>query len=164
VTLNANILFSLVANETDAGDYAKDVRTTKVEDFIEFTDGTGARQAQVVWSNKGTVSPSQNLLLNPLQGMSGLADERGSVNLSSIKAVFFKNAGSVTVVISFQDFLSGPPFGLGEVSLKEGASAFFYDVSADGVATAGGSLYVSNSSSLSSAAYEIVLIGEGTIT
>lgn len=167
MTLSANILFSLVANETDAVDYAKDVRTTKVEYFKELADGTGADQSQIAWSHSGTIDNEYDFL-----DLRSLADERGTVVFTAIKAFYIKNTSGSPFSVTGQFVAnpwSGPVATLdgapGSVVIVPGAVAFFIDASA-----AGWTVDNNNIRNLgfwragASATYDIVLIGDGTIT
>ncbi len=157
MTLHANILFSLVANETDAGDYAKDVRTTKVEYFKELSDGTGANQAQIVWSFEGTFDGEYAL------GSNGLvfSDNRGTVTFSALKAIYIKNTGNINFSV---DGWPGSPID-GSAFFRPGAAALFLCPDATGWpanALYGFSLNAGDDSPVAGA--QVVLIGEGTIT
>jgi len=162
VTLNANILFSLVANETDAGDYAKDVRTTKVEYFKELTDGTGANQAQIAWSDSGTFDNDYF----PLGVGFTFTDERGSGSFSAIKFFYVKNTGSQDFsILSPADWPNGPlfaPTSPAGLHLKPGGAVAYFAPDAAGWPTAGSTFGFSTGEGV--AAYEVILIGEGTIT
>ena len=159
MTLHANILFSLVANETDAGDYAKDVRTTKVEYFKELSDGTGANQAQVVWSFEGTFDGEYAL------GSNGLvfSDNRGTVDFSALKAIYIKNTGSIDFSVS--GWPDGPISENGSAFFRPGAAALFVCPDANGwPANADYAFFLNAGDDSSDASAQVVLIGEGTIT
>jgi len=164
VTLNANILFSLVANETDAVDYAKDVRTTKVESFLELTDGTGANQANLVWSSAGTFDS----VYRPLGlgfSFDSATDDRGSGSFSAIKFIYIKNTGEIEFsCLLTSDWPGGPVFSgaPGGLQLQPGGAVAYFAPTADGYPTAGSRLAFEVDGGFGS--YEIVLIGEGTIT
>lgn len=162
MTLNANILFSLVANETDAVDYAKDVRTTKVEYFKELTDGTGANQAQIVWSGAATFDADYF----PLGIGFTFTDERGSGSFSAIKFFYVKNTGNQDfAILTPTDWPNGPLYAPGSPAglyIKPGGAVAYFAPDAAGWPTAGSTFGFSTGEVATS--YEIVLIGEGTIT
>lgn len=162
MTLSANILFSLVANETDAVDFAKDVRTTKVEYFKELTDGTGANQAQIVWSQAAAFDNDYF----PLGTGFSFTDDRGSGSFSAIKFFYVKNTGSQDFsILGPPDWATGPLFAPGSPAglyIKPGGAVAYFAPDAAGWPTAGSTFAFSTGEA--TAAYEIVLIGEGTIT
>lgn len=163
MTLNANILLSLVANETDAGDYAKDVRTTKVEYFKELTDGTGANQATLVWSDAGSFDD----IYYPTGIGFTISDERGAGAFSSIKMIYIRNVGDINMSwIVASEWSTGPvssASGASEIAIKPGGALLYIAPDSDGWLTSGGRLALGCDPELF-ASYEVVLIGEGTIT
>ena len=162
MTLEADILFSIVANETDAGDYAKDVRTTKVENFIALTDGTGANQAQIAWSDSRTATNSGDAI-----DLRALVDDRGTITFTAIKAMYFRNTGAAMIYwgdvnqpwSAFVEDLgdSNLLFPAGTAMLLTASSAAGFEVSPQ-------SKNINLVAFQGSSTYEIVLIGEGTIT
>ena len=163
MTLNANILFSLVANETDAGDYARDVRTTKVEYFKELSDGTGANQANLVYSDAGTFDEIYNAT-----GVGfTFSDERGSGSFSAIKLIYIRNTGNINLSWVMDGAWPNGPVssaqGGSEMVIKPGGALLYFAPDAAGWPTAGGQLRLACEPE-TIAAYEVILIGEGTIT
>ena len=61
--LNAQVAVSIVAHETAAGDLSRQMRVTPATYAMLFTDGTGANQAQVVWSDSRTLSGSSESVM-----------------------------------------------------------------------------------------------------
>lgn len=164
MTLEADILFSIVANETDAGDYAKDVRTTKVEYFTELTDGTGANQANLVWSSAATFDG----VYRPLGlgfSFDSVTDDRGSGSFSAIKFIYIKNTGEIEFsCLLTSDWPGGPVFSAASsgLQLQPGGAVAYFAPTAGGYPTAGSRLAFEVDGGVAS--YEVVLIGEGTIT
>lgn len=162
VTLEADILFLIVANETDAGDYAKDVRTTKVEDYARLTDGTGNNQAQVVWSDSRAAANGQTDTIN----MSALTDERGTITVQGIKLIYFKNTGANA--ISFDPNVENAWTGL--FSADDGSAQWFtLPAGTTAVFSRPGSGNLSGGRIAAYAAsgaisYDVLIIARGTIT
>jgi hypothetical protein len=151
MALNAQILLSILAHESDSGDISRTLRATPTTYALAFTDGTGANQAQVVWSDSRTVTAAADYdFLNA----SALTDDRGAVSFTAIKAIYIRSTGSVTMAVSFSGVI-------GETSLPPGAAFFFSR--ADAAGWSAGEITVFNPNALD-ATYEIILIGEGTIT
>jgi hypothetical protein len=163
VTLSANILFSLVANETDAGDYAKDVRTTRVEYFKELTDGTGANQASLAWSDSGAFDE----LVNTTGVGFTFSDERGSGSFSAIKLIYIRNVGDINLLWVMDGAWPNGPVssaqGGSEMTIKPGGALLYFAPDAVGWPTTGGQLRLACEPE-TIASYEVILIGEGTIT
>ena len=149
MALNAQITLSILAHETSSGDLSRTLRATPANYALSLGDGTGANQAQVVWSDSRTVSgPSETL------NLSSLPDTRDgasvSVALTAVKVAYIRNAHATTALT-----VSGGPFGSG-YTLPAGAAAVHADPSAGGLAA--------TNVTVAGATYEIVLIGEGTVT
>lgn len=149
MALNAQITLSILAHETSSGDLSRTLRATPANYALSLGDGTGANQAQVAWSDSRTVSgPSETLTL------SSLSDTRDgasvSVALTAVKVAYIRNAHATTALN-----VAGGPFGSG-YTLPAGAAAVHADPSAGGLAA--------TAVTVTGAAYDIVLIGEGTVT
>jgi len=161
VTLEADILFSIVANETDAGDYAKDVRTTKVDYFKELSDGTGANQAQIVWSDSRIAPANDEDSINLLAA----TDDRGTCSFTSVKAIYVKNTGASEILWTGGEWQSGPlPQNGASLKIRPGGAMFLAAPDAQGWLTPGGSSFRIDNETATNGSYDIVLIGEGTIT
>jgi hypothetical protein len=162
VTLEADILFSIVATETDAVDYAKDVRTTKVENFTKLTDGTGNNQAQFAWSDSRTVAFGEYDTINT----SELTDERGTLIVQTIKLIYIKNTGTGEIV--FPALGADPWSAIAKTddgypqsfALPSGTTAIFLRPAASGLS--GGTITAYAVSGAIS--YDIFIIARGTIT
>lgn len=148
MSLSAEILFNIVAVETDSGDIAATNRITRADYFKALSDGTGADQAQIVWSDTRTIFGTDTLQL------SSLADARDgaavTVSFSAVKAVFVENKStlySLTLTGAFSG--SVPPGGMLAV----------VNPTADG--STASTLFVASASG--SATYDLVIVGEGTI-
>lgn len=150
--LNAQVALSIVAHETAAGDLSRQMRVTPATYAMLFTDGTGANQAQVVWSDSRTLSGASETLT-----LSSLADTRDgaavTVALTAVKAAYLRNSHS-----SISLSASGGPFGSG-VTVAPGGCVAVVDPSAGGLSAS--AVTVAGSAG---GTYDIALIGEGTVT
>ena len=153
MALNAQILLSILAHETSTGDLSKTLRATPASYSASLTDGTAANQAQVVWSGTRTLSGSTQTL-----NLAGLADTRDgatvSVAITAAKAVYVRNSHA-SLAIS----LAGAPFPAGGVSIAAGGAYAQIEPTATGMAT--GTVTVTGTVG---GPYDIVLIGEGSVT
>lgn len=153
MALNAQILLSILAHETSAGDLSKTLRATPASYSASLTDGTAANQAQVVWSGTRTLSGSSQTL-----NLASLADTRDgaavSVAITAVKAAYVRNSHA-SLAIS----LAGAPFPTGGVSIAAGGAYAQIDPTATGMAT--GTVTVTGTVG---GTYDIVLIGEGSVT
>jgi hypothetical protein len=146
-------MLSILAHETSAGDLSRTLRATPASYALSLTDGTGANQAQIVWSDSRTLAASSETL-----NMSALADTRDgasvSVAFSAVKAMYVRNSSASALALSF---LTGP---LSQLGIVNAGGAF---VLADPTA-AGTLISILTVTGAAGATYDIVLIGEGTVT
>ncbi len=162
MTLEADILFSIVANETDAGDYAKDVRTTKVENYARLTTGSGNNQAQVVWSDSRTAANGQTDTIDT----SALTDERGTITVQGIKLIYFKNTGANEIFFNPNDGNAWAGVfrddeGIAQwFTLPVGTTAVF---SRPGSGNLGGG-QIAAYAAFGAISYDVLIIARGTIT
>lgn len=152
MALNAQILVSILAHESSSDGLSQTVRATPANYSRTLTDGTGENQAQVVWSATRTLSgPSENL------DSSALPDNRGgvaaTVTMTAVKLAYARNSGTAT--LSF----AGAPFPATGITVAPGGCVSQVDSSAAGMNASG--VTVTGSAG---GTYEIVLIGEGTVT
>jgi hypothetical protein len=169
MALNAQILLSILAHESDAGDISRTLRATPTTYALALTNGTGANQAQVVWSDARTVpAGGQDDVI-----LTNLTDDRGSVAFTAVKALYIRSTHatqSVQMVLGDGiqgSWLSGPGYAsdsgcTGEVNIAAGGCLFFSDPTAAGAGVQSGATIVITGAP--GATYDIVLIGEGTIT
>jgi hypothetical protein len=168
MALNAQILLSILAHESSSGDISQTLRATPATYSLALADGTGANQAQVVWSESGTISTGSSGEID----LTALADDRGTVTMTSLKTIAFKNV-SAQAPINLDQPQSGAwetgPYGAGAVVIPPGGMALFVSPTAGGWPVAAGPQIIGmvNAAAFGSglvAAYEIILIGEGTVT
>lgn len=152
MALNAQVNLSLLAHETSGGDLSNTIRVTPASYNAAIGEGAGANQAQVVWSATRTLSGASQTL-----NMAALPSVRDGVNatvtITAVKALYVRNTG--TAALSF----AGAPFPAGGQTVAAGAVAVQCDPSAAGMAASG--VTVTGSAGC---AYEIMLIGEGSIS
>ena len=148
--LAANILVDLFAQEQLSGDIVRELRTTPLRYYVSFTEGTAANQAQVVWSDSRTLASGSETI-----NFESISDTRDgaavTINFSAVKAVVVRNSHA-TYSVTFSGAFTAWP-------IKPGGMVAIVDPSADGVATP--SLVVSGSAGVT---YDIIIIGEGTVT
>ena len=158
--LNAQILLSILAHETSAGNLWKTIRVTPASYALSLTDGTGASQAQVAWSRSETIAtPDDNFL--SAGNLTIESDDRGIITISSVKVLYVKNAGTSG---NFS-FIAEGQFWFSQsgnsVFLKPGAAILL--LAPDAAGLSGESVQLNIVGDVG-ATYEIVLIGEGTIS
>jgi hypothetical protein len=151
MSLDAQILLSLVAHESQEGAIARSLRATPATYSLTLADGTGEAQAQVAWSASRTLAGASETL-----NAAALTDERGAVSLSALKAVYVKNASTVTLTVTPSG--SASAFG-GTHHIRPGGVAVA--VAPDATGMPAGEAVVAGAAG---AAYDIILIGEGTVT
>jgi hypothetical protein len=158
MALNAQILLSILAHETSTGDLSKTLRATPASYSASLTDGTSANQAQVVWSGTRTLPVVVGAPSGQTLALASLADTRDgaavSVAITAVKAVYVRNSHA-TFAIS----LAGGPFPAAGVLVAAGGAYVQIDPTATGMAT--GTVTVTGTAG---GTYDIVLIGEGSVT
>lgn len=150
MALDAQILLSLIAHESSSGDISRTMRATPAGYSLTLTDGTGAAQAQVVWSDARTLAGSTDAL-----DASSLTDDRGTVSLTALKAVYIRNTSTATLTATPS---AAAAFG-GTYHIRAGGAAV--SVASDAAGMAAGTLTVAGSAGQT---YDIVLIGEGSVS
>ena len=166
MALNAQILLSILAHESSSGDISQTLRATPASYSLTLGNGTGANQAQVVWSDAGALSSNVPISLN------SLSDDRGTVAFSSIKLLFLRNTGAADVVVSTdslgepENWSGGPVKGGAPdaVTVPPGGVWIATNPSASGWAVGSADDYAIGLSADAATSYEIILIGEGTVT
>ena len=155
--LNAQISLSIIAHELTSGDISRQIRVTPAIYAAMLTDGTGANQAQVVWSATEAIPEAGGTSFT----FSSLVDDRGTVSITALKLMYVRNAGTSVLTLSALDW-DLPPFG-GSINLVPGAVVTFVCPTATGWPTtsSGANLTVDTQDA---SPVEIVFIGEGTIT
>lgn len=153
MSLSAQVSLSVLAHESFSGSLARAIRVTPASHSATLGDGTGANKAQVTWSSSRTLSGSSETL-----ALSGLADARDgatvSVAVTSAKVIYIKNTHA-----SAQLTFSGGPLTSSGIRIAAGGVCVLSDASAAGMGA--GSIAVAGSAG---ATYEIVIVGEGSIS
>jgi hypothetical protein len=177
MALNAQIALSILAHETSIGDLSRTLRATPANYALSITDGTGANQAQVVWSASGSTPGFGGYVDFNLQS---LPDDRGTVSMTYVKGIYIKNTNPDEALLVGADWNDTTPQnrfyylplyrnqsnGAGEPIRLTGTSFFFvFSPSEDGYQVGATSKIIRLSATDGGApSYEIVLIGEGTVT
>lgn len=163
MALNAQIAISLIAHESSSSDLAREMRVTPATFGLMLTSGTGANQAQVVWSDSGGVQDGFDISYS----FGGLSDDRGTVSITAVKVLYVKNSGSLPIYVSPHEW-GESPFS-SPIELQAGGVIVLASPTAGGWSTAGagaGIMVVNLNSGMNSGVsvpYEIMLIGEGTV-
>ena len=164
--LNAQLTLSILAHETSSGDLSRTMRATPVSYAVSLADGTGANQAQVVWSASRTAVTGNGESLD-LRSLSDTRDGAAvTVSFSGIKAVYVRNThatNSLLVGGSTIGGFVGLPFA-SALSVPPGGAYFFSSPSDAGLAVNSNSYISRFTGSGGACTYDIVLIGEGTVT
>lgn len=158
MALNAQATLSIIAHEIGANAFARNVRITPVSYALSLTEGTGAMQAQISWNAARTLATTSETL-----NVAALADNRGgavaTVAFSAVKIFYIRNTHKTLTMNVTSALLSVTP-SIGTAALPPGGVLFFSAPSADGRTPAN----VTVASTATGLTYEIVLIGEGTVT
>lgn len=165
--LTAQILLQIAAVETTTADLSSTVTTTNINQSLSLATGTGANQAQIVWSDSRTIDIAADDILD----MSSLADARGTVVFSAVKLIYIRNTGAAPINwIGNMDWDTGPQ-KLPDASSYEippGGVYLATNPSASGWAVGASAEYLTlqntEPTETLSATYDILLIGEGSIT
>lgn len=165
MALNAQIVLSILAHESSNGDISRTLRATPANYSVTLTDGTGANQAQVVWSSSASATTTPTDL-----ELSSLADTRDgasvSVTFTAIKAVYVRNkSDSIALNIGGPAGpTSGAWFPAVPMSLQPGGCYLMSAPTASGIAvTPSGPRIARLAAASENASYDIVIIGEGSV-
>ncbi len=156
--LNAQISLSIIAHESTSGDISRQMRVTPAIYAAMLTDGTGANQAQVVWSATETVPEAADYTAV----FSSLTDDRGLVTITAIKLMYVKNTGDNSLLLLPTGWSEGP--FAGSITLPAGAAVTFACPTAAGWATTSNNASLVIEAPAQENTVEVVFIGEGTIT
>jgi len=159
MALSAQISVSVLVHESSSDSLSAALRVTPATYATTLANGTGAGQAQIAYSETGTI-PDGDEATFPF---GSLSDDRGSVALTAIKTIYVKNTGSVDLVVSGNLAWSTAP--LGQVQVAAGGVLAMANTTAAGWTSsqASAALVISNAYQ-TQGAYELVLIGEGTVS
>lgn len=164
-SLIASIKAAVSAQYANALEFGGVEQTLKYSAAHAFTDGTGANQAQKLFTDQRTLAASANEALD-LSGV--LADVFGAtLTLTKIKAILIKAADGNTNDVIVGGAASNAwvgPFGSSThtVAVKPGGTVMFVAPDATGYAVTAGTgdqLKVANSAAGSAVTYDIVLVG-----
>lgn len=160
--LNAQIVLSILAHESSAGDISRTLRATPASYSAMLADGTGANQANLVWSTTLEIDPSAD----SFPGDAGFVftDDRGTVTFSAVKVIYIKNSGPGSIKWLAEDWANGPqdPAGSG-ITIRPGGAIVYCAPDAAGWPTTGGYFGLAEMSGTRTFA-DIVIIGEGTVS
>jgi hypothetical protein len=160
VALNAQLTLSILAHESSAGDLSRTLRATPVSYALSLGDGTGANQAQVAWSDSRSIGTTPEDL--DLRSLSDTRDGAAvAVAFTAIKAVYVRNTHATASLV-----VGGGSFsGLGSLAIPPGG-VYFVTAPSDGGFTVNPAAAVNARFAAASGTvtYDIVFIGEGTVT
>jgi hypothetical protein len=155
--INVDVLFHDKATNGLSGS----LRVASATYSLPLADGTGANQAQVTWTRTATNSGStaDELL------MQSLSDDRGTVSLAAVKAIYVRNkSASYGLRVSVDNWTSLDsvllPFNL---ALPAGGVCVYTNPTATGwTTTASSALSILASAEGQNVEYDIFLVGEGS--
>lgn len=163
--ISAQIVVQINASETESGSISQLAKSTNVRNAITLTTGTGANQAQVAYSAARTIAIDSTQVLD----LADLNDSRGTLTFTAIKALYIKNTGTVPIKwIGYGDWDTGPQKlpDASEMEIPAGGIYLATNPSAAGWTVGASAEYLTleNQSVTTAATYDVVMIGEGSIT
>lgn len=163
MALSATIKASLSATHTNVLDLATASFPLSIQQALTLTDGTGANQADRIFSDTRTLSASANEDLD-LSG--SLTNAYGTVTFARIKAVFvIADAANTNNVNVSRSTSNGVPLFLAAtdgIAVRPGGIFLWACSDATGVAVTAGTgdlLNFANSAGSTSVNYSVVIIG-----
>lgn len=151
--LNAQVAISIVAHESSSGDMSRTLRVTPASYAAAISDGTGANQAQVAWSDSRTLAGSSETI--NLSSVSEVRDgATATISFTAVKALYVNNKSTATLT------LTGAAAGASSGRSVE-AGAVVVDVIPSAAGRSVSSIVVSGSAGSS---YDIMVLGEGSVT
>jgi hypothetical protein len=159
--------FELAAELTSPLDLSTPTSSLAVRQQMNFAQGAGAGQADMIWHDRGTIAASATTSLDLAGGLAGPFG--GNLTFARIKALLVRaaaaNTNNVNVV---RPASNGVPWTLAAgdgFPVKPGGVFWWYDPTAAGVAVTAGTgdlLDLVNSGAGTSVTYEIVIVGAAT--
>jgi hypothetical protein len=158
MALSAQISVSVLVHESSSDSLSAALRVTPATYATTLSNGTGAGQAQIAYSETGTIPDGDDVSFS----FGSLSDDRGSVTLTAIKTIYIKNTGTVELIVSGNAAWSTAP--MGQVLVAAGGVLAMTNTSAAGWTSsqASAALAIANGEQ-TQGSYELVLIGEGTV-
>lgn len=164
MSLSADLKLIINAVQTGALDLATQSAQLNQSLTQAYSDGAGANQANLLFSDRRTLDASANEDLDLVGSLTGLLGAAAS--FARIKAVIIKAAsGNTNNVNVSRPASNGVPLFLAAgdgIALKPGAFFAWVDPTAAGVALTGGSadlLNIANSGGSTEVTYDIIVIG-----
>jgi hypothetical protein len=163
MALDAQILLSILAHETSSGDISQTLRVTPATYSLALSDGTGANQAQIAWSDSRTATTANDDLV-----VTSLADTRDgasvTVAFSSVKIVYVRNkSANSNLLLGLSGITNFGGFPQAGGFVPSGGCYFIAAPSDAGITVLAGHVARLRADS-GTADYDIILIGEGTVT
>jgi hypothetical protein len=162
MALSAQISLSIISHETTSGDISSQMRVTPATYAIALADGTGVNQSQIAWSSSDTATNATSEIF-----LQGLSDDRGNVSLSAVKVIYIRNKSSLYSLIATIDNwttldLTLLPFN---AMIRPGGVLVFTNPTESGwTTTASSAILLAAGGEGESVEYDIMLIGEGTVS
>lgn len=161
MSLEGRINVDCLFHDKATNDLSSSLRVASAAYSLPLTDGTGANQAQVTWTNTATNdgTTADELI------MQSLSDDRGTVSLAAVKAIYIRNKSatySLRVTVDSWTSLDSAllPFNL---VVPAGGVCVYTNPTATGWTTAANSaLSLLASAEGQSVEYDILLVGEGS--
>jgi hypothetical protein len=162
MSLEGRINVDCLFHDKATNDLSSSLRVASATYSLPLADGTGANQAQVTWTNTATNNGSTAGELI----MQSLSDERGTVSLAAVKAIYIRNKSSsygLRVTVDSWTSLDSAllPFNL---VLPAGGVCVYTNPTATGwTTTASSALSILASAEGQNVEYDILLVGEGSV-
>lgn len=158
MALDAQILLSILAHESSSEDISRTLRATPASYSLSLGNGTGANQAQVVWSDSGTAS-TPGTSFSTISLPDTLGGVSATVQIAAIKCFYVRNKSAGSLTLAFTAWEPLPS----SVAIRGGGVFILVAPDAAGYQPTG----LGQAFSLTAATsvdYEVVIIGEGSRT
>jgi hypothetical protein len=164
MSLTTRVQVHLHATQTVAADLSSADSVLNLQSILNLANGTGANQANVIWSDTRSLGPSASEDIDLIGG--GLVDPFGvAVAPSKLRVIMISSASSnLNDMTLFGDAL-GPAFlntAATTVTLKPGGVFLLTDPSAAGIAIGAGAtdiIQIANAAGVNTISYSIVVVG-----
>lgn len=159
MALDAQILLSILAHESSSEDISRTLRATPASYSLTLGNGTGANQAQVVWSDSGTAT-TNGVTFNTIALPDTVGGVSATVQMAAIKCFYVRNKSASSMSVAFTAWDQLPA----SMSVRGGGMAMLVANDSAGYTPAGLGQSFSLTGSGGSADYDLVIIGEGLRT
>jgi hypothetical protein len=161
MSIEGRIIVDALFHDRSTNNLSSEVRVAAATYSLPLADGTGANQAQVAWTSSATVTGSgaDELVVQ------ALTDDRGTVSLSAVKAIYIRNKSSLyALAVTVDNWTALDPtlYPFNAVIQPGGVIALTNPTATGWTTGASSAILLIAQGEEQTVDYDILLVGEGT--